>query len=726
MSDKAINVGIYGTGSVKHWDVNADKNTVSGNNQKADDALSTAKSHSGAEVVTIDGAGNAGVHSLSVEQGTFFHPPKSGTLTADNLVVSSTRSKNDSKPLAIDPSIAGKLGGQNAILVDEKNQVAYIGNDKNAAAASYLNNPDQKKVAAAYTIAGNDDFVNKKMASNTLNSLSSDFRGNLTRASNDISLLKQGQVKDKMQGLITELGNIDKNAKALDSQIIAPKERLNTANNNWSRANSEETGKINIASENLREAKYPGIHTAEDELGAANNGLQNANGKQVNAEQKVSQAQSKLNSLEQIPSQVSSLKQQQESLKLDNATLLNNFNIALLQRKTDLLWTSADLYSKASSLESDARREESKPYAPSNTGSSNPITSDPFSNSGKISRQEADRIAGQVSGGDGWVSKEDLSKYGYTELSDGPKRDQVAGSDNKITTQEFSDALVSGIIKPKGGSGSGNSVTSDPFSSGNSGNTGSVTDDPFAQANSNTYRDQSKIDRLRRASSGMKADAAELKMRATRIDQLFAAVNITRDLSSSAVISAVQNMDRTYNYGYSDYSTIFGSDFGSSYKGYTYFNADTNDKLSIWNNYIAPTKSNNEAIYSKGQQATQLQNKYYNEHPQAVRDLSNSQDALKGANEGVGYATSQVQQRQAKVDQINSSPLPDTNANVKKTQKSLESAVTHKDSVVGENAPLTKEANAAKKAYDDIVEKIRVNNGGAQSLITNTKNALGI
>lgn len=126
---------------------------------------------------------------------------------------------------------------------------------------------------------------------------------------------------------------------------------------------------------------------------------------------------------------------------------------------------------------------------PSNSGSSKPITTDPFSSGsgGKISRQEADRIAAQVSGGDGFVSKEDLNKYGYTELSNGPLRDQVAGPDNKISAQEFSDALVSGSIRAKGGSGG--SVTDDPFSNNTPKPTSNtIYADPFANKNS-IYKD---------------------------------------------------------------------------------------------------------------------------------------------------------------------------------------------------------------------------------------------
>jgi len=697
MSDTGINVGTYGTGAIKHWDVKADKNAVAGN-QKADDAVNTAKAHSGAEVVTIDGAGNASAHSLSLAQGTFFHPPKSGTLTADNLTVSTDRSKNDGKPLAIAPDIAGKLGGQNALIVDEKNQVAYVGSDKNGAADAYLNAPDTKKVAAAYAIAGNDDHVNKKMAANVIGALNQDFRSNLTNADHDISLLKGGPVKDKVKGLISDLGNLDNKARDLDSQIVAPKERLGVATNNWNNANNDENGKINSAKENLRENKFPGIHQAEGELGVAKNALQNANSGQDQIQTKVNQAQARVNALDQIPNQINGLKQQADQLKVNNAELLTSFNLALVQKKGDLIWTSEDLVKRASSLESQARAEGKKPVAPAPSpnppsgGGSN--TADPFSGTKP------------ATGGSNTA-------------------DPFSGSKTTTTTGKSNTADPFSGTKPSGGT----SNTADPFSGTKpSGGGNSVTADPFSNnSNAGSFRDQSKIDRLQGAANQLRNDAKDLRVRADRIDQLFTVVNISRNLGSDAVITAVQNMDHTSNYGYKGYSDLFSNtDFGPTYKGYTFFNADTNDKLAIWNNYIQPTKDNNSAIYNKGQQAIGLQNKYSNEHPQAVQDLNGAQDALKNASGSVGYATAQVQQKQGGVDQINNNPQPDSSPKVKAAQKNLDKAVDHKESVVGENAPLTVEKNSASKAFNDLVEKIRNNSGNAQNLINNTKQDLGL
>ena len=164
MSDLSLNAGSYQGGGLGDFKVKTDKNPLKGN-QAASDAVNAAKADAGGELVVIKGSGDATVHNVEVEKGKFTKPKPgpSGLVAVDNLAPAGT-SPTDKTRLAIDPKIAGALGGDVALLVDEKNNVGLIGGgDKMAAAAKYLDNPDAKKVNAAYTIAGNDAAVDKKI-----------------------------------------------------------------------------------------------------------------------------------------------------------------------------------------------------------------------------------------------------------------------------------------------------------------------------------------------------------------------------------------------------------------------------------------------------------------------------------------------------------------------------------------------------------------------------------
>src|SRR5690606_34644536 len=101
-----------------------------------------------------------------------------------------------------------------------------------------------------------------------------------------ISVLREGNVKSSVNGLLVNLDNIEgdrsNNIQSLrtslnnrteqyKSDIAAPNQRLTKANNNWQSAKQQEDSKVGVAQENLRVAKFPGIREAESALGNAQN-----------------------------------------------------------------------------------------------------------------------------------------------------------------------------------------------------------------------------------------------------------------------------------------------------------------------------------------------------------------------------------------------------------------------------------------------------------------------
>ncbi|RYY00062.1 hypothetical protein EON78_01990, partial [bacterium] len=614
MSD--LSAGKY-YGPITNFDVETTKNPLKGK-QKASDALTTAKANSGSELTVIDASGNATVHALKPEKGILNKPKPtaSGLMVLDNMAAPGAK-PDKTKPLAIDPSIASKLGGQVALFVDEKNQTKVVNGDKNTVAAQYVDEPTAGKVDAAYTIAGDDNFVNKKMAGNVINDLNANYR-NTGKASQEIGLMKDGQVKTGMNAMIGELKNLSANTSGLETQssqrtqkfnadVAKPQERLNKANSNWDTTNKAENQKINVASENLREAKFPGVHDTEKGIEAAQQMVSDGKGYLQNATKRVSDAGNEVDRLESLKTKTNVIVGQNQSLESSNKKIVYDMANYLVNRKDQLVNLKASLNDKAMYYESMAEAESRKPAAPTGT-------------SAGMTRAEADKIAQKISGGDGWISKEDLVSNGLASLAEnGAAREKVAGSDNKISTQEFSDAILLGKVNlgtPAANTGnstssdpfagkpnsSGNSTSSDPFASGNnkptsgtgnstssdpfagkpnsggnstssdpfagnkpaSGGSNSTSADPFSNSNGQ-FKNNNAVQDFRNRAAEIRSDARNIDSRVGSINRV---INEARagGPESNSFRSAVNSLSDGYNYN--GYSYVFDE----KDDGYNYFN----------------------------------------------------------------------------------------------------------------------------------------------------------
>lgn len=776
-----VSIGKY-YGPITNFDVEA-TGALKGK-QKASDALNTAKANSGAEVTVIDAAGNATVHGLKPEKGIINKPKPtaSGLLVVDNL--SSGLKPDKTKPLAIDPSIAGKLGGEVALFVDEKNQTKVINGDKNTVASKYLDNPNASKVDAAYTIAGDDNFVNKKMASNVISDLNANYR-NTDATSKEVGLMKDGQVKTGMNALIGELKNISANTSQLETQsrqrtekfngdIAKPQDRLNKANNAWDTANRAEDQKIGKASEDLREARFPGVHDTENDISTAKQMVNDGKGYLQNANKRVSDAQGEVNRLENLKTKTNQIVEQNKDLDASNKRIVYDMANYFVNRKDQLVNLKSSFNERASYYEGLASAESRKPAAPQGTVG--------------MTRADADKLAQKISGGDGWISKEDLTNNGLSYLAEnGAARDKVAGSDNKISTQEFSDAVLLGRVNlpnnapstPSGGNstssdpfggkptnGGGNSTSGDPFANkptnggGNStsgdpfankptngGGGNSTSGDPFANkptngggnstssdpfSNSNgQYKNDNAVQDFKRIASSIRADANSIDMRIQSINQV---INEARagGPDSRNFRFAVEKLSDSGNYN------GYGYVLNEKDNGYNFFKDDINDRGIIKNNFLKPYDSNNAAIRDNNQQIDRNVSEYKNNINGANQKLNDAKVSESQASGNLQGAQSRLTQLNAQLDSINSkAPVADSVPSVKTAKGAYESAVKHKDATVGDGAALTKEKTAAQGVVDSLTEshssdikdlnsKIAGNAAQAQQKINETKRNLGL
>lgn len=747
-----ISAGKYLGGMLGNFDVNAQKEPLKGK-QKASDAVNTAKGNSGAEVAVIDASGNTTVHSLSVEKGLMSKPKAtaSGFITVDNLAPAGAK-VDKNKPLAIDPTIANMFGGETAILVDEKNQTKVIGQDKLAVANKYLDNPTASKVDAAYTVAGDDNHVNKKMASNVTSSLTANYR-NLDSNANSISLLKDGQVKTTMNALIGELRTISANTSQLEGQLksrtdkfnsdmVKPTERLNKANSNWDSANATEQAKVNNASENVREAKFPGVHQAESNLEDANRMVSDGQNYVANANQNVKNAEGEVNKLEDLKRVGQNLLRENQGLDMSNKQISVDMANYLVNRKSELLSIKESLNNKAQYYDSLASLEDRKPVAPPDSGFKS------------LSRDEAQKMAEKFSGGDGWISKEDLAQNGFGDLANNTDlRAKVAGSDNKITTQEFADAILSGVVRvnsvasapPAGNSstqdpfaakstgGNGSSSTQDPFASKPSGSKpNSATSDPFSNTGSTVqYKNESAVRDFRNRASEIRNDASIIDMRLKSLNSVIDQAKYN-GLEGRGTRVAIENMAPSYNYN--SYSYVFQSDD----KNYEFFREQGADKSVLVNNFVRPYDNNVAKMNANSKVIDNNAAIYRNNIDGANNNLRNAENRRDEAQANLGNAQGRLSNAKSELQKINNSaPLPDSNPTVKGAINSLNAAKKNMDSIVGENAPLTKEKNSAQGAVNQIKEefkndstilnnKMADNANQANQKISATKKSLGL
>ncbi|MBC7473958.1 MAG: hypothetical protein H7263_06670 [Candidatus Sericytochromatia bacterium] len=711
MSDGAINAGKYLGGWTGDFNVKADKNALKGA-QKTTDAVNSAKSTNGAEVTVIDSAGNAAVHSLSVENGTFSHPKAtpSGLITIDNLTTGAKPDKN--KPLAIDPGIAGMFGGTAAILTDEKNNVSVIGN-KTEAINNFLVNPTVNKVDAAYNLAGDDNSVSKKMATNVTNKLTANYR-DTGSATHDIGLLKEGQAKTNVNTLIADLNVISANTQGLETQrkdrdnkfgtdIAKPQDRLNKDNDSWDSSSTNEANKVNNASENLREAKYPGVHETESTLEKSKNMLNNSKGYLEGAAKEVTEANSNVNHLENLKQTTTNLSNRTQDLKMNNNNIVLDMANYLVNRKDQLSTLKATLNDKAQYFQNIADTEDRKPVAPSTPpsgttgGSSN--SADPFA-----------------------------KPSGSTPTSGSNSADPFAKPSSGTKPSSNS---ADPFAKPSSGN-KPSSNSSDPFSNGGGSKPSSNSSDPFSNNTSGVqYKNSNTVNEYRRKANETRSDANSIDMRSQSINKVIREVR-AGGMDSYNFRQAVESMPNNNSYSSSGYA------LESRDSGYNYLNGENSDKAVILNNYVAPYNDNKSTIERNTQVIRSNVSQYENNIDSANQRLQQAKVNESQASGNLSGAQSTVTQVSNDLERIKSRPaLDDGNVGVKSAKSALNNAQNHQDNTVGDDAPLTKEKNTAQTVVNDITNshtndvkeinsKINDNANSAQQKINATKKNLGI
>ena len=705
----SFNGGSYLGSGLGSFDLKVEKGAVAGN-QKASDAVTTAKNNKGAEIISIDAEGNAQVHKASIKEGTFTKPKAtaSGLITVDNL---STTSKTDkTKPLAIDANIASVFGAKVAILSDEKSGTTVIGQNKQTVAAEYLSNPTAKKVDAAYIVAGDDNFVNKKLSSNVTNQLSANYR-NLPSASSAVSLLKDGQAKTAMTGLIAELNILDKSTTGLEGQvkdrnakyntdIAKPQERLNNANQAWSKANDNESSKVDQASEALRETQFPGVHDTEKALGNAKQMVSDGKGYLQNAVANTSKAEGEVNRLENLKERGQALGIENKQLANDNRQIGNNMLSYMSSRADQLNNFKMTLNSKADYFDSLANQEARKQPAPSGA-----VTNDPFASGGSQPKPS----------------------------TGGVNSDPFAGGGNqpKPSTGGVNSDPFAGGGKPKPATGG---VNSDPFAGGGSQpkpSTGGINSDPFAGGGSKPagdFRNDGLLQEYKTKARETRGDAMTIDMRVKGLNQAINAAR-TSGIDSNSFVRAVESLDGGK---YNSYEYVFDS------KDRDYFSDPSSDKSVIKNNFLSPIAQNLDKIDRNNNTIRNSANEYNGNIGNANKNLQDAKVAESQASGNLAGAQSSVTQYTSELQRINGRPpQPDSNPDVKAAKTALDKTVKHKDATVGDNAPLTKEKTTSqgvvdqingdfKKDISDLNSKISDNSNSAQQKINAAKKTIGI
>ncbi|MFN8673179.1 MAG: hypothetical protein U0457_14005 [Candidatus Sericytochromatia bacterium] len=719
----SIDGGKYLGSGLGSFDVKVDKAAVAGNQQKASDAMASAKSTFGAEVVVIDSQGNSQVHKMSIKEGVFTKPKATaaGLLAVDNLASGANVDKT--KPLAIDANIAAAFGGKVAIFSDEKDKTAVVGQDRQKVAADYLTAPTDKKVNAAYVVAGDDNFVNKQMAKNVTSSLTANYR-NLGEAGTSINLLKDGQVKTAMNSLISELNTLSASTSQLEGQlkdrtnkyntdIAKPQDRLNNANSAWAKANDNETAKVEQASEAVREAQYPGVHDAENALQNAKNMVTDGKAYLENAVQNVSKAQNNVNRLENLKENSENLRVENRDLERDNRQIEGNMVTYMYSRKEQLSSFMNTLNSKAQYFDDLAAQESRKQPAPAGA-----VTNDPFSNGG-----------------------------GNKPTTGGVNSDPFSNGGGKPTGNVNSDPFSNGSKptgKPTGG------VNADPFSNGGGKPTGNVNSDPFSNGGGNkptgnninsdpfnngggsqpagNYRNDGLLQEYRRKAQEVKSDITTLDMRVKGLNQ---AIGYAKNygMESSAFRNAVSSLDAGK---YNSYDYVFNG------KDRDYFSDPSSDRAVIRNEFVVPYDQNKDRMARNNNAIRNNMNEYNNNIGNANKQLQDATVAQSQASGNLAGAQSAVTQYTAELQRINGRPAqPDSNPSVKTAKSDLDKTVKHKEATVGENAPLTKEKTTAQGVVDQINKdyttdknsinsKIADNANNAQQKINQTKKNIGI
>lgn len=405
MTDGGIKVGSHDKG---FWDPNnpikADKKPLA-SGLSVEQALETAKKHPGAEVVIVNGDGKASVHALAVEDG--FWSENKQVLISELDRDPNVKQNNAKTPLAIDNNIAQAFSGKGAFLVDAKNQTTYLGDDVDQTTAavklkdaeSYLSQPTQAKVEAAYAIAkdaGHERHVDKKLSAQVLDDLQRDYRQSAP-AEQKVALLKPGEAKTQMQGLIGELktvaGQESTRVGELRSQLQTrtdkwqadlqePTKKRDVALDAWNTHNNRETKLVTTAAYNLREARFPNVHALEDTIDDARSQRDRSKSSLENATSNRIQAQNKVNELERLPGEAENHLRQARQLESDNRGMyvhIQTYTTLTLSQVSSERRSAEREYNRASTDLDFERAKPSKPSSPPpSSGNGSPNGVDPF------------------------------------------------------------------------------------------------------------------------------------------------------------------------------------------------------------------------------------------------------------------------------------------------------------------------------------------------------------
>lgn len=513
------------------WDlenkVNADKNPIA-SGLTTDQAIEKAKQHAGAELVIVKPDGQASVHSLSIEDGY-----KEGKKVLISELDRDPAKKVDSgkTPLAIDNNIAAAFSGQGAFLVDEKNNTTFLGDvvdqESNALklqdADKFASAPTAGRINAAYAIAkdgGDERHIDKTVARKALDQLQQNYRST-EGAAHDVGLLKDGDVKAKMQTLISDLNSLSgqeqqrvtelrdqlqTRTESYQKDIKEPTQKLNAADTAWNQANERETRNVNQTAHNLREARMPNIFNLEDALEDAKGNSSRAQQNMNNAIQSRVSAEGRVNDLERLPAKADGHLQEVRRLESENRGLHGQIQLYVTSTISSV---ESELRTVNRNLERNDNQlaaERSKPNQPASN--SNPTTN-PFNNGG-----------------------------GST------------GSNNPTTNPFNNGGSSVGSTKPDyqnnpfGNNGSGGSTKPDyqnnPFGNGGSAPTGG-------------YRDEALIGDLERQGRSLRTDRDNLRSREHSLEAVQSRLMYTQDIDQiSLLFYDLSSVDRVALSAYKD------------------------------------------------------------------------------------------------------------------------------------------------------------------------------
>ena len=676
-----ITIGEYDTG---FWDygnsIRADKNPLK-KDLNINDAIDFAKKNSGSELIVVKDNGLASVHPLEVQDVWIKEKDKQ----IDNSKIDRDPNKKTDlgkTPITYNNNVAEKFGGKSAFILDKLNRHTYLGADVDQLnnsrrvndAKEYLSPVTSNKIDVAYTIADEAKkpvAVEKEVADQVLDTLSNNYK-DTSKASQKTGLLRNGSIKSSLNGLIGDLGNIDSNRAQKSEEIkgnitenkaswdkdlsVATSERT-TAQNNWNKANSSETAKVDKAWYNLREARMPGIHKKESDLETAKNNTSNAKSNYRNAQQSTQNAESNLAKIKDLPRQINNLKKENDGLVNQNKAIVNNLMSYLSDAKNNIERSISSKQSRLSNIDGDIQRS-----IQNQTDAELSISS----KKSKISELKIDLDNEKVK----------PSKPNTGSVTDDPF--SSGGNNGSVTDDPFSD------------SGSSGSVTDDPFK-----NNGSVTDDPFADASK--YKNESVITDLENQISSLRSNIRNLEDRIDNEDRNIRDYKSERTRLESDIYELKKQPNIINNLGSKIRSNSNLTKLSSSY-----IRPLENSIENKVNSYISDYKDNVDEHRSNSNSISSKQNKYNRELRPAEKNLSNKQGAEAQKREAFERAKYNQEKAQGVVDKAIASPKSDSNSNVASKLRLYNNAKKHKTNTVGSEAPLTKTLNSAKDKVNNV------------------------